>query len=797
MPKRIAVSLFVSAAFFLSASVAFGQDAASDNAGVSPSVEERTQLQEILVTARRKSEDLQQTPVSVSALNADSLSNLNLVSAAKITQLVPNISMSQGSGNIVGLQAYIRGIGANDPLLTVDSGVGFYLDGVYLGRSAANNLDLVAPERIEVLRGPQGTLFGRNTVGGAVSIVTRAPEETPGATVKLGYGSFDDFSARAMIDTGQLGSSGITATISGMHRQRNGFVDNTLVESSKDPGALRSDALFGKIHGDWGNLKIDITGDWNHVRGQRNPFQITDTYPVIAYYKDSVALGGDPLIASDDFLRRYPISYLGPQTSTVYGTAFSAAYEFSNALTVKSISSWRGWSATQPTNYAGRLRGRVLDFLSPTLVSVQDVSPFVAPGQKLRQRQFSQEVQFLGSTDTLSYVAGVYYFNERGSESNQTAFTLLVPSAFLAEFGFTQPVEDAIVGQGIGIIGANLAQDFRYSTKSSSIAGFGQLSWKPEFAEEKLELTGGVRYTHDKRSVDIASVNNASLVPGGIPGSIFPPGPSRNRSASFSNWSFLASASYRWTPDVMTYARVSTGYKAGGFFARANASQELTFGPEKVTAYEVGFKAELIDRTLRLNGAAFYTRHRKLQVPQFTGAADGFVPNANATYRGFELELVALPANGFQLDGSVGYTDPRYTSFRLSPTVDITKTARFPFVTRLNLHGGAQYSTQLDVGKLVVRSDLSYQSKRWYFTDVAVNPLNDALAAPSEYLLSARISLTDVQIGANSATFSLFGENLLNDTIRPAGIDFGPSLGIAGINFGLPRTWGIEATMKF
>ena len=607
MLNRIAVTLMASTVLILPASAAFGQESASVGTGASPSDSERTQLQEIIVTARRKSEDLQRTPVSVSALNADSLSNLNLVSAAKITQLVPNISMSQGSGNIVGLQAYIRGIGANDPLLTVDSGVGFYLDGVYLGRSAANNLDLIAPERIEVLRGPQGTLFGRNTVGGAVSIVTRAPAETPGATVKLGYGSFDDFSARATIDTGQFGSSGITATISGMHRQRNGFVDNTLVESSKDPGALRSDALFGKIHGDWGSLKIDITADWNHVRGQRNPFQITDTYPVIAYYNDSVSLGGDPLIASDDFLRRYPISYLGPQTSTVFGSAVSAAYEFSDALTVKSISSWRGWSAIQPTNYAGRLRGRVLDFLSPNLFSVQDVSPFVAPGQKLRQRQFSQEVQFLGSTDTLSYVAGAYYFNERGSESNQTAFTLLVPSAFLAEFGFTQPVEDAIVGQGINIIGANLAQDFRYSTKSSSIAGFGQLSWKPEFADEKLELTGGIRYTHDKRSVDIASVNNASLVPGGIPGSIFPSGPSRNDSASFSDWSFLTSASYRWTPDVMTYARVSTGYKAGGFFARANASQELTFGPEKVTAFEAGFKAELIDRTLRLNGAAFYT----------------------------------------------------------------------------------------------------------------------------------------------------------------------------------------------
>jgi iron complex outermembrane receptor protein len=767
-------------------------------------------IADIVVTARRLEENLQSTPVSVSAVGGQMLDQMNFRSVDELTQLVPNVAIAEASGSITGTQPYIRGIGSQEPLLTIDSPVGVYLDGVYLGRQAANNFDLVDPERIEVLRGPQGTLYGRNTTGGAINIITKKPAKEFGAELKGGYARFNSWFGRATVDTGEWGNSGIAATFAFMHRERDGFVDNPNTPDNRDPGALKSSAAFGKISGAWGGFTVDISGDWSDARGQRNPFQIVSAYqPAGTYYSRSPSFGGDPFVVSPTFQKTLPFEYVGQQTAKTFGANITAAYEFSDALTAKTITAWRGWDSQEPTNYAGLLRGQVVDFTSPTLFSVQRVSPFVAYDQDLKQRQFSEEFQLLGRAGEFSYVAGVYYFNERASEFNTNNFTLVLPPSFLGALGFPAAVGDALTAQGIDLIGVNLGQTLAYSTKSTSIAGFGQVSWKPQALDEKLELTGGIRYTHDKRSLDQTSIATAQPFTGQLPNPGPTPGPARQGKATFNNWSYLASLSYQWTPDILTYARFSTGYKSGGFDARAGvdlrtgATFPFTFAPEKATAYEVGFKTEFADHRLRLNGALFRTDYDNLQVPQYSGG-NGFVPNANARYQGFELEALAVPVHGLQIDASVGYVDPKYKEFiLLDPATgvisDFAKTAKFPYVPKWTTHIGAQYSVPVGFADLIVRGDYAHTSKRFFHAVAILNPANDIIADRGQDLVNARISLSDIRIGGDETTLrvSVYGNNLLNQHTRQAGIDFGPSLGIAGVNYGEPRTWGVDATLRF
>ncbi|MFD2498239.1 TonB-dependent receptor [Rhizorhabdus histidinilytica] len=208
-------------------------------------------LEEIIVTARRREEAMQDTPISVSALSSASLERSNVQALDDITRLMPNVAIQAQSGFLAGNTAFIRGIGSQEPLLSVDSPVGIYIDGVYIGRNNASNLELVDLERIEVLRGPQGTLFGRNTTGGAISMVTKKPASEFGVEQKVTVAQYDEYAARTRIDTGLLGETGLSATLSYMHRQRDGWLNNKYAKGSHTQGALNTDAVWAKVHGEW------------------------------------------------------------------------------------------------------------------------------------------------------------------------------------------------------------------------------------------------------------------------------------------------------------------------------------------------------------------------------------------------------------------------------------------------------------------------------------------------------------------------------------------------------------------
>ncbi len=784
-------------------------------AAASPQASGGTHLQEVVVTARRQAENLQSTPVSVSAVSGKTLDKLNITTIDKISQLVPNVSIVPGSDGIGGNSAFIRGIGASEPLLTTDSGVGQYLDGVYLGRIAGNNLNVVDTQRIEVLRGPQGTLFGRNTTGGAVNIVTREPSNTFGGEQKFEYGSFGDWFSRTRIDTGEIANTGLKASFVYFHHDRDGYVFNPNVGSGKSPGAIDTNSVFGKIHGGWGKLTLDLTADFDHDRGQREPFQIVAPYPAAAgYFSQSPAFGGQPFVTSPNMLSTLPQQYVGIIRNETSGTAATLQYQILPELTLKSISAYRRFWASVPSNYANNLQGPVVDFTSPTLYSVQAVSPFLA-GQKVSQYQISQEFQALGKTQHWSYVGGVYLFEEHVAESNPNYFTLALPPAYLSGLGFPGAVGGALAAEGLPLVGVNLGQILQYSGDSSSSAIYGQSTYHPPIFGDRLGITGGLRYTYDRKTLYQPGVPQAGLVTGSFAtvnasdsDLTLPEEPSRTGRLQFHNLSYAVSLDYQWTKQILTYGRISTGYKSGGFDARAGfnpvvgTSYPFTYQPEKADAYEIGVKTELFDNRIRTNADVFYTKYNGLQIPVYTGG-NGFTPNANAHYEGAELEVQAIPVNNLTFDGSLGYTDAIYDEFTLvNPATGIegnyARSSKFPYVPRYTIHIGAQYDfPAFSWAQMSLRSDYAFSSERYFFANVILNPMNEQIKDPGQSLLSARLILANFHVAGVNTELDFFGENLLNQALIDSAIDFGSSIGIAGVSYGEPRHYGFSIKADF
>jgi iron complex outermembrane receptor protein len=747
------------------------------------------QLEEIVVTARRTEEKQQVTPVAVTAITAAAIERLNIQSATQLSQTIPNFVLSQGAGGPTNVAISIRGIGNQEPLLTVDSPVGVYLDGVYLGRDAGLNIDLVDLQQVEVLRGPQGTLFGRNTSGGAVNMTSRDPSDDFQVEEKTGYGEYDGWFTRTTLNTGKLGSSDIKATISYLHRDRDGWVDNPYTDDANDPSSLHSDAVWIKIRGDFGeNLRIDNSFDYDRIDGQPEGFQLAAMSPTnIAYFGLSPRFGGDPLVLSGHrraVLPLYQFAHQGlTQHSATIGDSINASYFINDELTAKSISAYRHWYASEPTRYGAHYKGPVLNLANGS-VSVQDVSPFYAP-QDVGQYQFSEELQLAWKTERWNTVGGLYYFYEHVHEDNPNYFTIpAVPT------GLPFP---PYLGLQFGPNFGPQLSELRYRENSASYAAYGQTSYTPPILDDKLQATVGLRYTIDHRSIDLID-----------PGPVYS---ERTGTVNYYNFNYNFSLNYQWTDDIMSYIRISSGYKAGGFNARVTSpTSSLVFNPEKATAYEIGLKTEWLDHTLRFNATGFYTDYSNLQVNQYTGGV-GTTTNADAYYEGFELESQYYPVKELELEGSVGYVNPVYTYYPYSnpnnplQTLNYASIAHFPYVPDWTIHLGAQYFfPEQPYGAPSLRVDYSMMSERyWFGTNLPnANPFNNVIKDPGQNLLSARLILSDIPIldGNAKAEIQIYGTNLLNQDLRDSGIDFG-GLGFAGISFGEPRSVGFTVDVKY
>lgn len=727
-----------------------------------------TQLGEIVVSARRTQENLQTTPVAVTALSGELLDQLNVKDVVATAQFTPNLAISAQTGSITAASVYIRGIGNSSPYAVSEQGVGIYLDGVYIARSAGAIFDLVDLEQIEVLRGPQGTLFGRNSVGGAIQLVSRKPAETPGVEAKAGFGTFNDWYGRVRLDTGTLGSAPIRASITYMHRQKDGYFDNTLAPSSRDPGALNSEAVTAAVQGDFGDVTANYAFDYNTRVGVPGFFQtITATDDVRTYFGGSQSLGGAPFqIGSTQLHSGQQLPITDPQGNSTWdvkarvsGHSLTLNWQASSNVTVKSISSYREYRQDGANNLSGNGDMLGYEVMADDIASVNLFDNYTPQ----RQHQFSQEIQILGKAGDFKYVGGAFYFDEKSSESNfQTLSYLLGDQAAMN----LQPVQT-------------------FDGKAKSYAVFGQVSYAP--GDGKFELTGGLRYTKDKKWLTLA---------GDID-------PSVSGKVTYDNVSWLVSANYRFTPDLMGYARVSSGFRAGGI--NPAASEINTFKPETIISYEAGLKGEWFDRRLRTNLAVFHVDYRNLQLSQFRAGSEGatsdIVNAGKVAYRGVEAEVTAIPVRGLTLDGSLGYTDPKYKTYLyLDPTTDqlinIASEARMSQAAKFNAHVGAQFDHDLNIGTLSARMDYSYRSTVYWSALDRISAFNRDIRSRPDHNLRARIALDDIPVGNGRLGLGVWGDNLTNQSNIDFGIDFG-SLGYASASFKKSRTFGVDARIKY
>jgi iron complex outermembrane recepter protein len=726
-------------------------------------------LEEIVVTARKVQEQLQQVPISITALTEQEIQQNDIVSLDQLRDLVPNLDVGVTAGSTTATNIYIRGVGTYDYQIYTDAPVTTYIDGVLNARPDSTLFEIADLERVEVLRGPQGTLFGRNTTGGAISLITKPPSDHTGVEQRLAYGTNQDFTSRTILDTGLLGDSGFKAKLIFTHHQRDGYVTNLDPEANGgDPGSLDTSALFFALHGDMGKFHLDYRADYTDHKAQE-PFSqtIVTTSDIYNYFSRSPSFGGDPYNYNPDV--RMSSAYAGGQPadhSVFTGHALTLQYDFNHALSIKDILAYRSTSVNEYINISGQgnLLGLLLDPATST-TSVGAVTPFNLPENVSHDHQVTNELQLLGESGSFHYVGGLYYFYEKGSLWNPNDFTFVLPGGLLG-------------------INQQILRNVPFLL-THSYAAYGQVSWKPAQLD-KLELSVGGRYTHDEKEINEASSFSGT------------PTVVRDDSHSWQNFSGLFSASYQFTDDIMAYARVSNAYRAGGFVPNTYGS----YDPEKALSYEAGMKSDWLNRRLRMNLSIFKTNYNDLQVQNTINGLPVITNAGKATYTGGELEITAVPVDGLQLEANIGYVDPKYQEYLLvapdGTYQNVADQAQFAGVSKVNANVAAQYSfAPARYGNLTGRIDCSYRSHKVWFPLDSQNPFNEVIATKPHENLRARVTLDDIPTGARfKLRAEVYGENLLNEKVVAAGNDFG-SLGFGTVVYEQMLTVGVALTADF
>ncbi|WP_176594849.1 TonB-dependent receptor [Sphingobium sp. EM0848] len=760
-------------ALIFSAQSALAQDAATDTGN-------QGGLADIVVTAQKRAENLQSTPIAVTALNEEMIRSKGISSAADLTAVAPSVSVTTSPASSTNMQLFIRGIGDIDPVLTSDSPVGLYVDGIILGRAAGSAFDILDLERIEVLRGPQGTLYGRNTIGGAVNLITAKPADDFHASVDGSAGNYGYYSLKTSLDTGNIADSGLKARFTYLHKQRNGYVDDVNAPDTRDPGAYVLDAFRGAVSFKTGALKLDYGFDFSKRESYAPAFQLTVVRPdVLDYLQASPALGGSAPVYSANRLDSIALNQ-GKMTDRVIGHTLTAELDL-GGVTLRSLTGLRRWTNRNTGDDLDGNSGLVGFTVSPAVLAppytfnplgVTPIDLFSTTNRR-RQNQFSEEINILGNVgDRFEYVVGGYYFREHSREYNEQNFLLILPSP--APIPLTPQVT-------LNSFGVPLSTLLDYDHYNKSLAGFVQGTYK---LTDTLSATGGIRYTHDDKHL----VQRSPFV--------------RDLSASFQRVNYAFSLNWQATPSMLVYARTASGYKAGGFNARSSNSG---FNPESLTSYEAGIKSDWLDRRLRVNLTGFYASHSDVQLQQFqagTAGASSITVNAGkARYWGVEAEVTAKPVDAITLGGNVGYTNRKYKQFLiLDPVteqyVDVKDSARFMIGATTTISAYAQWDiADLSIGHLSARADYDYRGKIYFHPTTVGTPYNDEIASGPRSLVNGRISLTNIDLNGAKAELALWGKNIFDKKYRLYGIDFG-AIGYAGNTYGEPATYGVDFRLK-
>ena len=730
---------------------AYAQDAAAEPAGAS-----KADDGQIIVTARRREERLIDVPLSVTALSGESLTQQGIQDLTQIAQQVPNLTLEVSRGTNTTLTAFIRGVGQQDPVAGFEAGVGLYIDDVYLNRPQAAVLDIYNVERIEVLRGPQGTLYGRNTIGGAIKYVTAALPDDTSVMVRGTYGSYDQ--ADLIVSASTPIGNNLKIGASGARLSRGGFGDNLTLGSenyNKDVWAAR-----GTIEFESGGFSARLSGDY-----------VKDNSEARQGHRFISGLRSGAPVLDDVYDTRAGLDIVDQEVEA-YGGALTMALELSDTVTIKSITGYREDASTTP-----------IDFDSLPAVDV-DVPAIY------ENDQLSQEFQLLYESDNLSGVLGFYYLDA-------SAFTAFDVALFTTLNGLT--------AQTLGDV----------ETKTWSV--FGDFTYD---LTDTLSVSVGGRYTNDKRTSQVLRttfLGGFSNLFGGT-GAPIAVTSNFNGSATFEDFNPRASISWQPNADHNVYFTYSQGFKGGGFDPRGQTTacrnprggactadevyDFMSFDPETVDSFELGWKASLLDNRVNISLAGFIAQYTDVQIPGSVGfdangdgineTFIGITSNAGeADVNGIEFEGNALVGKDFAGDGSrfsinwsLGVLDAKYNTFIDAFGNDVADQRVFQNTPEITAHMGFNFGLPMAggmtdfIGLASLRSDASQ------------------FEVPNPFLDQDGFVLVDASVvyTVDSGLFSIgvHGKNLFDKEYVVAGYNF-----VAGGVNGAPfvPTLGREGTL--
>lgn len=692
-------------------------------------------LEEIIVTARKFEENLQDTPIAITALSGDALAQRQIFNTSTLDQVVPNLQFADNAplaGNNSSSQIFIRGIGQTDPTSTVDPGVGLYIDDVYIGTAVGGTMALRDIASVQVLRGPQGTLFGRNTIGGAILLSTTDPGDEFGGTVRGGFGSDNLLDGFLALDA-PLAST-LKARFSFGIRQQDGYVTRPDGTDLGDTDTYTAMAKFVWKPSDRvrGTLAFDYTkSDENGSPLVFAAINEAATFPRVASSdagcpgKASVAQPV-PMVQDDrcanDLQARGPFHNNGslPLSSTleIWGGSFNLAVDLSDALALKSISSYRdtAWGGVRDADNTPL----------PILHTIYDV----------QGDQWSQELQLTYQTQALTGVVGLYYFEQTSDD------------IVTVELNPPPP--------GVQRDSDNNRVD------NNSWAAFTQWTFN---VTEKLALTAGGRYTEDEKGSYPDQFDLATPAIKQVPVQWY--------RDTFTSFTPSASVTWRWSDDAMTYLTYAEGFKGGGWNSHFNAPLSPAeqaalqkFDQEEAQTIELGVKLELADGTARLNAAVFTSDYTDMQVtyrgPLPNGVAPFLTNAGKASIDGAEVELTWAPSADWLIEASLGYLDATIDELESKPLLifppGLNEGNVLPFAPEWQGHVGIAYTAHAGDFLITPRVDVSYQDTTYFdATDTPeIAQLDDVTTVNASVVLGTDSKRWRVTLGVNNATDEIY-----------------------------------------
>lgn len=786
-------------------------------------------IADIVVTAQKRAENVQQVPISISALGAQALKERQLTDVAAIANVAPSVNLDAGtpfSGSTSVLGAFIRGIGQNDFAINVDPGVGIYLDGVYLARTVGANLDLPDVERIEILKGPQGTLFGRNTIGGAISVVTRDPGKEFSVKGSITTGSYHRLDAQAMIDIPISDTLRTSLTISEQHRD--GYARRVPYTQSApfsvDPSTAFREVGYGSADREGGvgqqNIRFKakwepssrfsatLSADYTHVNQSALPTAVLAVTPTPGSFAGTAA-NNIPGTSFD------PSGISGFNFAGLYNFCISASAADIAARGAGNLCGIRGtpisnginqpalagqanalpfdnrWVTTNPDrSYAtgpsfSRMNnwglGLTLNYDLASFATIRSITsyrhltfsagldadnspiPYLELSEGLTQKQFSQEVQVLGKL-----LDNKLNYVIGGYYFNETAN------------------EDDFANIADGL----LQIEGPVHVHTTNYAFFGQLDYRPI---DLIGFTLGARYTHEDKDFSAGQKDwngfnyklfNCTVYGQPCQGILGFPNPADplqiyvpgNQNATFNNFSPKFGVQLHPSTNIMAYGSYSLGYKTGGWSTRLQNPIGIApaFGPEKAKTWEIGLKSQLFDRRLQLNLAAFTTKYEGIQLLYQQGTSPVIQNAGTARIKGIEAEAIAALTSYFKVNASVGYLDAKLTSV-LGPAISPANVyqagldvgADLPKVPHWKINVSPRLELPVGEAKLIAIVDYTHLSSMWndsQRTYLLRRPATDTLGASVTY--KAADGHWDLTVGGTNITNTRF---LVNGVAQIAG----------------------------